>query len=48
MPKYLVEYTAWLEVTAKDEDTAYNKAMYQLEQTNPVGSISLGDIEDAE
>ena len=46
MTKYLIEFTAWLEVTAKNEDKAYDEAMKTLENLYPHGDISLGDFEE--
>jgi hypothetical protein len=48
MPKYLVDFSAWIEVTAKDEDDALDVALAQIEILYPKGPIGIGDIEETE
>lgn len=48
MPKYLVRFTAWIPVTAPDEERALDKAFDKIEKAYPDGEISLSDVEEVD
>ena len=48
MGNYVVEFTAWLSVKAKDYDDAIEICMQKIEKRYPDGEISIGDVEEKE